>query len=90
MMLATWFRTFAALSATGLGAIIFGMVLTSAVPPLASGYPFTLITFGMGARAAQEGAFTSPITMIGTAIVCLIWVALSIVVTISRIRRREW
>ena len=91
MMLATWFRTFAALSAVGLGGIIIGMVLTMAAPPLASGYPFTLITFGMGARAAsQEGAFTSPITMIGTAIVCLIWVALSVVVTISRIRRREW
>ena len=91
MMLATWFRTFAALSATGLGAIIFGMVLTSAVPPLASGYPFTLITFGMGARsAAQAETFTSPITMTGTAIVCVAWVTLSAVVTISRIRRREW
>jgi len=67
------------------------MVLTTIAPPLASGYPFTLITFGMGARAAsQEETFTSPITMTGTAIVCLIWVALSVVVTISRIRRREW
>ena len=91
MMLATWIRTFATLSAAGLGAIIIGMVLTSMVPPLASGYPFTLITFGMGARAAsQEETFTSPIAMTSTAIVCLIWVALSIVVTISRIRRREW
>ncbi len=91
VMLATWFRTFATLSAAGLGAIIVGMVLTTIAPPLASGYPFTLITFGMGAKAAtQAETFTSPITMTGTAIVCLIWVALSVVVTISRIRRREW
>ena len=91
MMLATWIRTFATLSATGLGAIIVGMVLTTIAPPLTSGYPFTLITSGMGARAAaQAETFTSPITMIGTAIVCLAWVALSALVTISRIRRREW
>ena len=90
LMLATWIRTFATLSAAGMGAIIVGMVLTTIAPSLASGYPFTLITFGMGARDHSDTAFASPINMLGTAIICLIWVALSTVVTISRIRRREW
>lgn len=90
LMLATWVRTFATLSAAGMGAIIVGMVLTTIAPSLASGYPFTLITFGMGARDHSDTAFASPINMLGTAIICLIWVALSTVVTISRIRRREW
>lgn len=88
MLLSTWFRTFATISAASLVAIMVGMGLTMAVPPFGAVYPFTLITAGLGAR--DPGGFDSPGSMLGTAIVCLIWVALSAVVTISRVRRREW
>jgi hypothetical protein len=90
MLLATWFRTFATISAAGLVLVIAGMGLTMAVPPLATAYPFTLITFGMGAREQTDAEFASPANMLGTATICLAWIALSTALTISRIRRREW
>ncbi len=88
LLLSTWFRTFAAIASVGLVAVIVGMVSTVVLPPLAGVYPFALITYGMGAR--DLSGFGSPASMIGTSIVCLFWVGLSVLITTVRIRRREW
>ena len=89
LMLGTWLRTFAAIASAALGATMIGMGLTAAAPPLAAAYPFALITYGLGARAAGD-EFASIGSMAATAFISLIWVALSAWIMRSRVRRREW
>ncbi len=88
LMISTWFRTFAASATAALAATMVGMLLTAVAPDIASGYPFTLITIGLGGR--DMGNFASLSSMMISALVSIIWIVLSFWIMKFRLSRREW
>ena len=88
LLIGTYFRSFAVIATVGVAAVILGMGMSVLFPAITTAYPYNLIAQGLVGQDFSDLA--SPIAIIGTAAVSLVWVAISTGLMCLTIKHREW
>lgn len=88
LLIGTYFRSFAVIATVGVAAVILGMGMSVLFPAITTAYPYSLIAQGLVGQDFSDLA--SPIAIIGTAAVSLVWVAISTGLMCLTIKHREW
>ena len=88
LLIGTYFRSFAVIATVGVAAVILGMGISVLAPAITTASPYSLIAQGLVGQDFADLA--SPIAIIGTAAVSLVWVAISTGLMCLTIKHREW